>query len=60
MKCARCEGLMIFDRIYGPDEAVFDLPIWRCVNCGSTVDPLILEKRLTESKKALAAKEKVA
>ena len=60
MKCDRCDGLMVFDRIYGPDEAIFDLPIWRCLNCGATVDPLVLQKRLAEDKQTISTKEKVA
>jgi len=60
MKCAKCEGLMVFDRIYGQDEAIFDLPIWRCLNCGSTVDPLILQKRLSENKQPRSAEKYVA
>ncbi|WP_447969757.1 hypothetical protein [Nitrospira sp. M1] len=58
MKCTRCEGLMIFDRLYGPDEAIFDLPIWRCLNCGSSVDPLVLQKRLSEAKGKYLTSEK--
>jgi len=60
MKCTRCEGLMVFDRLYGPDEAIFDLPIWRCLNCGSSVDPLVLQKRLSVTKKIQPGKENVA
>ncbi len=60
MKCQRCEGLMVFDRIYGPDEAIFDLPIWRCLNCGATVDPLVLQKRLADDKQAMSVEENVA
>ena len=60
MKCDRCDGLMVFDRIYGPDEAIFDLPIWRCLNCGGTIDPLVLQKRLAEDKQMISTKENVA
>ncbi|MCA9470511.1 MAG: hypothetical protein MRJ96_06170 [Nitrospirales bacterium] len=60
MKCKRCEGLMVFDRIYGPDEAIFDLPIWRCLNCGATVDPLILQKRVAKDQQTIPTEENVA
>ena len=60
MKCVRCEGLMVFDRIYGPDEAIFDLPIWRCLNCGATIDPLVLQKRLSDGDHATSVEENVA
>ena len=36
---------MVNDRVYDPEEAVFDLSIWRCLNCGETIDPLILRNR---------------
>jgi len=36
--CGRCDGLMI-------TEPFFDLLIWRCVQCGERVDPVILLNR---------------
>ena len=48
MNCSKCHGLMVSDRTYAPEEAIFNLPIWRCLNCGETIDPLILENRLKQ------------
>ena len=48
MNCPRCHGLMVYDRIYDPDEGMMELPIWRCLNCGETVDPLIVKNRLRQ------------
>lgn len=45
MKCQRCQGLMIKDKIYDPDGQFLHLDIWRCVNCGETVDAAILQAR---------------
>ncbi len=48
MNCPKCHGLMVNDRVYDAEEAVFNLSIWRCLNCGETVDPLILQNRLKQ------------
>ena len=48
MNCPKCHGLMVNDRVYDTEEAVFNLSIWRCLNCGETVDPLILQNRLKQ------------
>ena len=42
MKCKRCQGLMVIDKIYDPDGQVFQIDIWRCLNCGETIDADIL------------------
>ena len=60
MNCPRCHGLMVYDRVYGPEEVLFELPIWRCLNCGDTVDPLILENRRKHEQETNAAKTKAA
>jgi len=48
MNCPKCHGLMVNDRVYDAEEAVFNLSIWRCLNCGESVDPLILQNRLKQ------------
>jgi hypothetical protein len=42
MKCYRCGGMMIHEKVYSEAE---QLEIWRCVLCGEYIDPVILENR---------------
>ena len=42
MKCYRCGGMMVHERVYSKAEM---LSIWRCVLCGEYIDPVILENR---------------
>jgi hypothetical protein len=42
MKCYRCGGMMVYERVYSKAE---QLKIWRCVLCGEYIDPVILENR---------------
>ena len=42
MKCYRCGGMMIHEKVYSEAE---QLRIWRCVLCGEYIDPVILENR---------------
>ena len=42
MKCVRCGGIMVHEKIYSKAEM---LAIWRCVLCGEYVDSVILENR---------------
>ena len=60
MFCSRCHGLMLNDQVYDPDEAILNLPIWRCVNCGETVDSLILRNRLRKDQEKKVASTKAA
>jgi hypothetical protein len=60
MNCSKCHGFMINDRVYDAGEAIFDLSIWRCLNCGETVDPLILQNRLIQEQEMNALPTKVA
>jgi hypothetical protein len=60
MNCPKCHGLMIYDRVYDPEEAIFDLSIWRCLNCGETLDPLILQNRMKQEQEAKALPTKAA
>lgn len=43
MKCARCTGLVIRERIY-TTEAVYEG--WKCVVCGEAFDEVVLHNRL--------------
>jgi hypothetical protein len=38
-RCVRCGGLMV-------TEQGFECPVWRCVQCGELIDPVILRNRL--------------
>jgi len=42
MKCYRCGGMMIHEKVYSEAE---QLRIWRCILCGEYIDPVILENR---------------
>ena len=41
--CTRCHGLLVPEDVRGMD---FRYEGWRCMNCGSIVDPLILKNRI--------------
>lgn len=45
--CSRCHGLMVveqgFDSLFGASEGAASL--WRCVQCGEVIDPVILQNR---------------
>jgi hypothetical protein len=41
-RCHRCEGIMVYQKFYGPHEHFWG---WRCICCGEIVDSLILENR---------------
>ncbi|MGQ0811080.1 MAG: hypothetical protein ACT4OO_07630 [Nitrospiraceae bacterium] len=43
MTCGRCQGLMVEE--WRPDFTP-ETYIWRCINCGSILDPLIAQNRL--------------
>ena len=45
MKCLRCDGLLVQDQVWDPGEALGALSIWRCLNCGETVEWGILKNR---------------
>lgn len=50
VRCSRCTGLMVleqgFDSMLGNSEA--DVSIWRCVQCGEVIDPIILKNRRSQ------------
>lgn len=44
MECDRCQGLMLKDYLVsmvGPSQQAW-LCVWRCLDCGSEIDPLTL------------------
>jgi len=43
MRCARCSGLVIPERIYAT-EAVYEG--WKCIVCGEAFDEVVLHNRL--------------
>jgi hypothetical protein len=42
MTCGRCQGFMVDE--WRPDFSP-ETFVWRCINCGSIVDPLIEQNR---------------
>lgn len=42
-RCSRCQGLMVVSWVDGPDMR---LRLWRCLNCGDYIDPVIHFHRL--------------
>jgi len=42
MKCNRCGGMMIYEKIYYETEHFW---VWKCVYCGEYIDRMILENR---------------
>ena len=51
MKCTRCQGLMVLDKIYDPDGQFLHIDVWRCLNCGETLDPTIVQARKEKKEK---------
>jgi len=45
MHCQRCNGLMAFEKYFGPNDSFFG---WRCLMCGDILDPVILLHRLSQ------------
>ncbi len=43
MICQRCEGLMVLERYDDLElgSAGYEVPAWRCLNCGAIVDSVI-------------------
>lgn len=40
MKCPKCSGLMVYERVQHNFDVSFS---WRCVICGKIIDDVILE-----------------
>ena len=47
-KCNRCDGMMIYEKIYHEADRFW---VWKCVNCGECIDPVILENRQFQKSK---------
>jgi hypothetical protein len=47
MTCKRCKGLMVNE--WRPDFSP-ETFVWRCINCGSIIDPLIAQNRSTNGR----------
>ncbi len=46
MKCHRCRGPMIYERLYNDDEESFG---WKCIVCGEIIDYTILMNRYEQN-----------
>ncbi len=60
MNCPRCEGLMVNDQLYNPAEAQYVIAIWRCLNCGETIDPISIRNRYFQEHPEGSRKSKAA
>lgn len=49
MTCSRCIGLMLAAYTI-PTVSDPAIPVWRCLNCGFYLDPLIRRHRLMQSR----------
>jgi hypothetical protein len=45
MRCERCDGLMVLDRLVDLDSSERWLSAWRCANCGNVEDDRIRQHR---------------
>ena len=45
MRCNRCKGLLVKDRLYDLYDTQWKLDAWRCVACGDLLDAVILRNR---------------
>ena len=48
MECMKCQGLMVEERA---NDELTRLNEWRCLNCGSILDPLIVQHRNQSQRK---------
>jgi hypothetical protein len=46
MRCRRCKGLLVRDRLYDLYDTQWQLNAWRCVACGDLLDAVILRNRV--------------
>ncbi|MCA9464762.1 MAG: hypothetical protein KC643_04875 [Nitrospira sp.] len=60
MKCPRCEGLLVQDQSWNTYETLPMLPIWRCLNCGETLEEGILLNRQKVKHQALGISGRAA
>lgn len=45
MKCPRCEGLMVSERLMDIHNSILSIEAWRCLNCGFLLDDVIAQHR---------------
>lgn len=60
MTCQRCHGLMVYDRVFDVEAEFLELPIWRCVNCGESLDPILLRNRRSQDQHSKTLTAEVA
>jgi hypothetical protein len=48
MKCRRCNGLLVKDRLYDLYDTHVHLDAWRCLACGDVLDAVILHNRMKQ------------
>lgn len=55
MTCERCDGLMVLERYDDLElgSAGYEVPAWRCLNCGAIVDAVIAGRHHTTHKPKL-------
>ena len=45
MRCRRCKGLLVRDRLYDLYDTQLHSEAWRCTTCGDLLDAVILRNR---------------
>ena len=57
MSCERCQGMMVEDHLMDIEESagLMWVIVWRCVNCGHAIDPVMVANR--QLRKTAAALE---
>jgi hypothetical protein len=45
MRCRRCRGLLVKDRLYDLYDTLLHAEAWRCIACGDLHDAVILRNR---------------
>jgi hypothetical protein len=45
MTCPKCKGIMAKEDLYVSSDQVIIPDVFRCINCGEIIDPVILENR---------------
>ena len=45
--CSRCEGFLVSSFCISPDQGAweFQIPVWKCLQCGDVLDVTILKNR---------------
>jgi uncharacterized Zn finger protein len=46
MKCHRCSGSMVYEKVYREEGECFG---WRCIDCGEIIDYVILKNRYEQN-----------